>query len=67
MEKWLSKYGKFLNNSALEIELGIRGGTLTKAYLQEIEIPADYKIKIQEFVSRMHQDLVEQESENRTK
>lgn len=61
MEQWLSRYGKFFNNSALEIELGIRGGTLTEAYLKEAEIPAEYKVKIKEFMSRMHRDLVEQE------
>lgn len=61
MEKWLNRYGKYLNYSALEIELDIPGGTLVEAQMNEGGIPKKWKPKIEKFLENMHVDLSKQE------
>ena len=63
MEKWLNRYGKYLNYSAIEIELGIPGGTLMEAHVDENGIPEEWRSKIEKFLARVHGELVKQNQE----
>lgn len=63
MEKWLNRYGKYLNYSAIEIELDIPGGTLMEAHVDEDGIPEEWRSKIEKFLGRAHEELVKQNQE----
>ena len=60
MEKWLNRYGKYLNYSAIEIELGIPGGTLLEAQMSENGVPEDWQEPIEDFLEEMRRDLNQQ-------
>ena len=64
MEKWLNKYGRIFNYSAIEIELNIPGGTLLEAQMNEEGIPEDWQPKIRAFLDQMREELVEQNADN---
>ena len=63
MEEWLRKYGKFFNYSALEIALGIPGGTLREAEMNDRRIPEEWKIKTEHFFNKMQSELMEKKDE----
>ena len=60
MEKWLNRYGRIFNYSAIEIELNIPGGTLLEAQMNEEGIPEEWQPKIEAFLDKMREELVEQ-------
>ena len=63
MEEWLRKYGQHLNYSALEIAMGIPGGTLREAEMNNRRIPAEWKHKSETFFTTMQSELLEKKKQ----